>query len=72
MFSEETMLGHHLQYNHYPPIATVFVETARRAIQLVDEECWDEEIVMPNGVTLLAREIVEQLHLHDFLAPDGP
>lgn len=61
------MLEHHLCFNHFPPISNVFVPVAERAIELANADEWDEEIEMPNGVVLTAGEIVDQLHLMDFV-----
>lgn len=60
-------LGHHLQYNHYPPVSLVFVPAARQAIEHVADGDFDTPVTMANGVTLTAGEIVEQLHLDGFL-----
>jgi len=61
------MLEHHLCFNHFPPVSNVFVPVAERAIELANEEQWDELIAMPNGVVLSVGEIVDQLHLIDFV-----
>ena len=57
----------HLQYNHIPPIHTDFIKSAKRAVQLVLDEEYDTAIKMPNGKVLSAGEIIEGLHLWDFV-----
>ena len=65
------MLQHHLCFNHYPPVSSVFVPIAERAIELADEDQWDELIELPNGSSLSVGEIVDQLHLTTFVTfPD--
>jgi hypothetical protein len=60
-------LSWHLSSNHYPPINAVFIPTALRAIELGNDEEWDVEIEMPNGITKTAGSIIEELHLDAFL-----
>lgn len=60
-------LNWHLECNHFPPVHTIFVDTAMQAIQLVAHEHYDAEIEMPNHVTKTAIEIVEELHLFPFV-----
>ncbi len=69
MFSRRTMLEHHLRYNHYPPISVSFADVAEQAIDACEFGDDERKITMPNGVTLHAHEIVEQLHLDSFLLP---
>ena len=57
----------HLQYNHIPPIHPDFVKSAKRAVELVLAEEYDTDITMPNGLVLPAGEIIEGLHLWDFV-----
>ena len=65
--STAVLLEHHLCFNHFPPISNVFVPVAERAIELANDGDWDETIEMPNGITLSAGEIVDQLHLTSFV-----
>ena len=60
-------LDWHLQHNHYPPVSLVFKPVAERAIELAADDDWDEMIEMPNGIVLSVGEIVDQLHLLDFI-----
>ena len=66
-FDQDVMLANHLQYNHYPPVSLVFMDSAKLAIELVNVGDYNELITMPNGVEISASDIVEQLHLDDFL-----
>jgi hypothetical protein len=63
-------LFYHLQANHYPPIDPVFIDTAIWAIGKVQDEEYDDTMVMPNGITKTAQEIVEELHLDFYLEDD--
>ena len=60
-------LRHHLQYNHYPPISSVFIPIAREAIEKGNQEDWDGIIEMPNGRRLTVAEVIEGLHLGELL-----
>ena len=57
----------HLRYNHFPPISTDFVESAKQAVNNVLQEEYDTEIILPNGKVLKSGEIVEELHLWEFV-----
>lgn len=69
--NRSALLMHHLCFNHYPPVSDVFVPVAEAAIDHASEGKWDEMITMPNGVVLSVGEIVDQLHLLDFLEVEG-
>jgi len=72
MFDQETMLRHHLQYNHYPPIHPSFVPIAQEAINKANAEDWDSMIAMPYGIKRTVAEIVELMHLEWFLENGEP
>ena len=57
----------HLHYNHFPPISTDFVESAKQAVSNVLQEEYDTEIILPNGKILKSGVIVEELHLWEFV-----
>jgi hypothetical protein len=57
----------HLQHNHFPPIHSIFVETAKEAIDLANQGEWEIDVTLPNRKILTVSEIVEQLHLETFL-----
>ena len=57
----------HLHMNHYPPVNLVFVPTAIEAINYADNNDWQIQIEMPNGIVKTALSIVEDLHLEAFL-----
>ena len=63
----DTALLIQLQSNHYPPIHSVFVPVAKKAIELANQGEWSEIIDMPNGRSLSVSSIIEQLHLDSFL-----
>jgi hypothetical protein len=67
MINKEEMLRYHLQYNHYPPVHPSFIPVAQEAIDKANNGEWEFEILMPNGITKSAGEIVEGLHLECFL-----
>ena len=66
-FLFEVVLREHLAHNLYPPIDSVFVPSALEAISLAEGEDWDSVIELPNGVSLPVRQIIEELHLENFL-----
>lgn len=47
----ETALAWHFQANCYPPIPSVFIPTAKRAIQCVNAGKNDTLVKMPKGIT---------------------
>jgi len=49
--SIETALAWHFQSNCYPPIPSVFIPTAKRAIECVNAGENDSLVKMPKGVT---------------------
>lgn len=63
----------HLTTNHYPPIPAFMADTCIEAIDAGNEEDWDREIAMPNGVTYKGQTtapawvIIEQHHLDSWL-----
>ena len=63
----DQLLHWHLQYNHYPPIHTIFIESAKKAINLANHNEWETNINLPNGRKLSVAEIVDRLHLDTFL-----
>lgn len=66
----KTALYWHLRSNHYPPVHSDFIPTAEQAIEYVNKRQGQVPIVMPNGLTKTAYEIVEGLHLDSFLSDD--
>jgi len=63
----DQLLHWHLQYNHYPPIHTIFIGTAKEAINLANQREWETTITLPNDRILTVADIVDQLHLETFL-----
>lgn len=57
----------HLGSNHFPAIHPSFDASAIWAINTVATGEGDEVRTMPNGVSLTAADIVEQLHLEYFV-----
>jgi hypothetical protein len=66
----DQLLHCHLQYNHFPPIHSIFIDTAKTAIELANYGDWDTRVNLPNGKILTVAEIIEQLHLETFLNND--
>lgn len=62
----ERALAAHLSSNHYPPVSPVFISVAKQAIEKVDQGLPDEVLVMPNGRSKTAADIVAGLHLQPF------
>jgi hypothetical protein len=64
---KEQALKWHLQANHFPPVSSDFLPAARKAIKEGNKGNWSKEIKMPNGVIKKVSEIIEGLHLDEFL-----
>jgi hypothetical protein len=67
-------LQHHLQFNHFPSVHSIFVPIAEAAIMLAaeavetgDMDKLDDEIELPNGVILPVRRIMDELHLWAYI-----
>ena len=69
--TREQVLSWHLTSNHYPPVSLDFIGVAGQAIEDVDSGYPGNLILMPNGRTLTAGQIVEGLHLEQFLDDKG-
>lgn len=57
----------HLRGNHYPPVHLDFLPSAKKAIELANENDWTTEIQLPNGKILTVAAIVSGLHLDSFI-----
>lgn len=66
-FLFEVVLREHLAHNHFPPVSSIFVSSALEAIEKADSEDWESMIELPNGISLPVSQIIEELHLEDFL-----
>jgi hypothetical protein len=66
----------HLESNHYPPIPTSFVPVAMDAIDKANAGELDEIVIFPEGLningreSMVAREIVNLMHLDSFIEQD--
>jgi hypothetical protein len=71
MFDRSTMLRHHLQYNHYPPLPASLVEPCEAALEACEADEGGKLIELPAdyvaGLEVAAAAIVEAFHLDDFL-----
>lgn len=65
--STDTVLLWHLQHNHYPPVHPAFLNVAKDAIERASNGDWHTVLDLPNGRQLPVGEIIEGLHLQDFL-----
>jgi len=63
----DTMLDIHLKGNHYPPVHSSFIPVCKEAIECCNDEDYNKQIKMPNGIVKSAMGIVEGLHLDSFL-----
>ena len=78
----------HLTSNHFPPVHPDFIPVAKQAVLNAafaimdeDDDLWERQITMPNGITKTVGEIVDGLHLdafidrvldeHDWVDPEG-
>ena len=66
--SLEEQLSWHLEGNHYPPIDKAFIPVAMTAISMANDDNWDAEIDMPNGLTRTVEFIVTNMHLEPFVS----
>ncbi len=60
-------LTYHLQYNHYPPVTAQMVPYCEEAIQAVTNGEPETMIEFPNGEQIAAWDLVEDLHLDEFV-----
>ena len=70
----DVALRWHLGSNHFPPIHPDFDEPAKHAIvtaaQAIEEDdlmLWGETVELPNGIIKSVADIIEELHLRDFV-----
>ena len=63
----EVAIRYHLTSNHYPPVNAAFIEPAIAAIEAAEEENYEHEILMPNGLVRTAGFIIDGLHLGGFV-----
>lgn len=73
----DVALHWHLTSNHYPPVHERFIEPAKEAIDIAvqasifeDETLWETQIELPNGNTVTVHQIIEGLHLNEFVQHD--
>jgi len=63
----------HLRSNHYPPLPTALIETAKTAIERANAGDFDSEIELPEGIAFRGKtamsvsEVVESLHLDAYI-----
>jgi len=69
-------LSWHLTSNHFPPVPDIMIDPCIEAIENAKADEWDKLISLPEGVgykglTVAPTEaIIDQHHLHSFLAID--
>jgi hypothetical protein len=70
----EQQIGMHLRTNHYPPVPLSMVSVCIEAIDACNDEDYDREITLPEGVLWRGREtapanaIAEAHHLDSWIA----
>lgn len=68
-----TALHWHLTANHYPPLPTALIETAKTAIERANTGDFDSMIDLPEGIafraetTMSVSRVVESLHLGPYI-----
>ena len=73
MTSLDNALIWHLRSNHYPPLPSSMVEPCKTAIELANNDEWDELVQLPEGTTYKGEDcapvwaIIEAHHLDSFL-----
>jgi hypothetical protein len=76
MIGMRNSLQHHLQFNHFPPVHGMFVPIAEAAIEVAVEavegnlDLLDDTLELPNGVVLPVQQIMDELHLWDYVSPE--
>jgi hypothetical protein len=66
-------LRHHLEHNHFPSVHPMFVPVAEAAIDIAAEAVeddlgmLDDELLLPNGVRLPVRQVMDELHLWAYI-----
>jgi hypothetical protein len=74
--SLEQQLSWHFTTNCYPPVSTLMIPLAVEAIDLANEDLWDDYISCPEGVTYRGRtlvsasEVIEHLYLSAFITQE--
>jgi len=69
-------LSWHLTSNHFPPVPDIMIDPCLEAIRNAGDGEWDKLVSLPEGVgykglTVAPTEaIIDQHHLHSFLAID--
>lgn len=63
-------LGYHLSYNIYPPVPVEFHDAIRMAVEYVKHDSPDVPVLMPNGKTPTAIQVVTDLGLEDLILAD--
>lgn len=78
MVGRTMSLQHHLQYNHFPSVHSIFVPIAEAAITIAVEAVEDDDLErldnileLPNGVELPVRRIMDELHLWAYVGPEA-
>lgn len=75
--SREVALRWHLTSNHYLAVSPQFIDPAKEAIDravratiLEDETIWQSTIELPNGNVVTVAQIIDGLHLNEFVQHD--
>lgn len=74
MRTDDAMLAHHLQHNAYPPVDVRMVPYCQIAIERAEAGDWDSPITIKGDadeMTVTVAELVDDLHLHDFVTAHG-
>jgi hypothetical protein len=71
----ERAIGYHLTVNHYPPVPAEMIPVCIKAIETFnEEELFNTEIDLPEGITFRDRStvavghVIDNFHLEPFLA----
>jgi hypothetical protein len=77
LVGQRTVIAWHLQSNHYPPLPSVFIDTALDAVEAFNDEDYDRLITLPEGIewkdgraAVEAHLLVESFHLDSFVTGD--
>ena len=69
----DAALHWHLRSNHFPPLPLALIEVAKAAIQKANNEEYEAEIDMPDGISFrdagkaTVYQLIESMHLESFI-----
>ena len=71
MYTEESMIRHHLLHGVYPPVAPAYEVVAFDAVRCVNEGDGHTLLRVPGEGRVKATTVVDAFELHRFVRPGG-